>query len=981
VLLFYFSNIIGLHQIERISFANSVAIGVPSNFGIALEGSTPMRELSLGWSSNRRRDAGPRAAYRSSTPDNTRFAATAGRHSRLSESPLPHSIGIHTLFEHQANRTPTKNALICEEEVLSYAELNARANQLANYLRQHHKEKLSLVGICLPRSSGMVVAILGALKAGAAWLPLDPLHPRERKRLVLKDAGEPLLLTDSSMVREFSDYESRIVLMDSDWRRISSFSPSNPPNASAPSDLAYLIYTSGSTGRPKGVMVSHESLCHYVGAMRMPLSISERDVYLHTATVSFSSSVRQLFVPLMCGASVVIATGADIQQPQLLFKLIQNHRVTIIDIVPSYWRNCIDSLLALDVEDRTRLLQNNVRLVLSASEPLFSDLPMKWRYELGHPAELINMFGQTETTGIVTTYPIPLHDDDRVRMVPIGRPIANTGIYILDDQRRPVPAGAAGEIYVSGPSVGLGYLNLPEATAESFVPSPFPEITGPRLYKTGDLGCMGPDGALEFLSRVDDQVKVRGVRIEPSEVTVALRECPDLKDVIVVAREDELNVRRLVAYVVRNAGASPTASSLRQFLRDRLPEYMIPAAFVFLDTMPRLPSGKVNRLALPSPGQQRPESDRSFTMPRTTLEWHLVAIWQEVLSLDVVEITDNFFDIGGNSMTAFRLLAEIQKRLGRELPYSALHRAPSVELLAALLREDGISPSTTSLIPLQTQGTKPPFFWIHGEVSDAFLPRYLGSEQPIFGLIHQSSDGKPAKYKTVEDIASHYLDEMQTVQPDGPYFLGGYCFGGLVAIEIAHQLKAQGKSVELLVALEPSPLKKCGRSALVPTASPAVSSHPAGIRAEGLRHINNLKKLSFWQRIRYVSVRVRLKIAGRLRIFTSPVKEAMKKTVCDFCVRYNRALPVSVRSFYILHVYRQARSLYSLRTFPGVVELIVQESEDDSPESWNGLAHETVVHKVATTSHTQILRQPYLREWAVQLKVRLEAAQERSLKN
>ena len=394
-----------------------------------------------------------------------------------SDLKLPETIGVehrgvHQLFEEQVERIGNAIAVAIGNQMLTYSELNMRANQLADHLRGLGVKPGTLVALCVRRNLNMAIGILGILKAGGAWLPIDPLHPSARQQLVFKDADVPFLLTETSIAAELPEHQAKTVLLDDDWEAISRCSTSNFRNISSSSDLAYVMYTSGSTGQPKGVMITHANLCHYVRAMRGRLGIAENDTYLHTASIAFSSSVRQFMLPLTCGAAVVIATLDEVRQPLSLFEIVKQRRVTILDIVPSYWRSCIDALSNLDTLTRVALLDNDVRLVLTASERLLSDLPMRWRSELGQESQLINMFGRTETTGIVTTFRIPSNDQLDKSTVEIGGPIANTHIYLLDEKRRLVQVGAVGEIYVAGPTLSRGYLNRPESTAKSSYRTP-----------------------------------------------------------------------------------------------------------------------------------------------------------------------------------------------------------------------------------------------------------------------------------------------------------------------------------------------------------------------------------------------------------------------------------------------------------------------------------------------------------------------------
>ena len=432
-------------------------------------------------------------------------------------------------------------------------------------------------------------------------MPLDPAYPEEHVAFVLDDANVAVVVTEEGLRPRAGT--RKVVCLDAEADITDAESVRNPVSGATPSNLAYVLYTSGSTGKPKGVMITHANLTHYVHAMRATLGISADDRYLHTASFAFSSSVRQLAVPLSCGASVVLARSETIRDPQALFEVVKQERVSIIDLVPSHWRMCQQVLAGLAPASRAALLTNQLRLILSASEPLPSDLTREWAV-FRHGARLINMFGQTETTGIVTVYPIPSGDSDSTRVVPIGRPIPNTQAYVLDSSRQLVPIGVWGELYIGGAGVGLGYLNDPELTAERFVPDPFSSSAGARLYRTGDVVRYLPNGDLEFSGRVDHQMKVRGYRIEPGQIEAVVAQHPAWRE-SAVAIEEDAGEKRLVAYVVRNPRVPASTRELRDFLKQKLPDYMIPSRIVELPALPRTPNGKVNWAALGAGARRR----------------------------------------------------------------------------------------------------------------------------------------------------------------------------------------------------------------------------------------------------------------------------------------------------------------------------------------------------------------------------------------
>ena len=636
-------------------------------------------------------------------PDATQSALaqlTGARFEHLTERPFTR------LFEDQVARHPTKPAVVGEEERLTYAELNARANQLARHLRTLGVGRESVVGICIDRSLEMAVAVIGVLKAGAAYLPLDPEYPTERLAFMVEDARPALVVTKKDIAEHVSQAADRLVLLDHDWPAISQNANTNLTDGPEPDDLAYVIYTSGSTGTPKGVMITHGNLANYLGALNHELQISADDRYLHTASIAFSSSRRQLMLPLSQGATVVIASSNDRKDPLALFGLVKQRGVTVMDAVPSFWRNCTTILLALSDEERGQLLDNQLRLMLSASEPMLSDIPQTWMKRFGHAARHIHMFGQTETAGIVCLHRVADDPTDEVQAVPIGNPIANTEIYILDEQRRPCAVGEAGELFIGGAGVGRGYLKRPQLTAEKFIPHPFRKQKGARLYRTGDWARLTDDGQIEFAGRRDQQVKLRGFRIELGEVENALSRHPSVRESVVVARGESNEEKRLVAYFV-TSGAAPTVGELRDFLSAQLPEYAVPSAFMQLAALPLSANGKVNRLALPDVKGGRPQLSADFVAPRNEIEGRLATIWSEVLRLPRIGVNDNFFELGGHSLLAAQIVSRVRREFGIEIPLRAMFESPTVAQLAHGLLTPGAQHVDRSIKPAERNGRAP----------------------------------------------------------------------------------------------------------------------------------------------------------------------------------------------------------------------------------------------------------------------------------
>jgi natural product biosynthesis luciferase-like monooxygenase protein/amino acid adenylation domain-containing protein len=601
---------------------------------------------------------------------------------------------IHETIGERTRRAPHQLAVVCKGVSLTYAELDERAARLARRLVAAGVGPDSLVGLCTGRSVDMAVGILGVLKAGGAYVPIDPAYPPDRTAAILADSRVMALVTKYGLDDVLAWNDGPIVYVEDDLDAAGVELP-----AVRATDLAYVMYTSGSTGRPKGVMITHGNLASYVEAMAELLGIDEADRYLHTASIAFSSSVRQMMVPLARGATVVVAGRRHIRDPLALFEQVRAEAVTVIDLVPSYARNCIDALRRLPEDARAALLDNRLRLILSASEPLPPEVPTTWRAWLGTGVRFINMFGQTETTGIATLFPIPADFAERGPVVPVGRPIACTRIYILDAHGRPVPVGVPGEVHVAGATVGRGYLNQPELTEQQFPADPYSSRPGARMYRTGDRARLRPDGTLEFLGRRDRQVKIRGFRVELEEVEAALREQPLVRECVVMAREDAHGDRRLVAYVAGTHPALPVAP-LRAALKKRLVDSMVPSVFVGMAALPRLPNGKIDREALPEADFHEVERASDFVAPRTPVEEVLAGIWAEVLRVERVGATDNFFELGGHSLMATRVVSRVREALRVDLPLRVAFEAPTLELLAAQVEAARLAGTAAAAPPL-----------------------------------------------------------------------------------------------------------------------------------------------------------------------------------------------------------------------------------------------------------------------------------------
>ncbi len=611
---------------------------------------------------------------------------TDGDHRRLlvewnsTERPYA-SDSLLRLLEAQAERTPEAIAVMCGGQRLTYRELSRQSSQLAQALRRHGVGPDILVGLCVERSLAMLVGLLGILKAGGAYLPLDPTYPKDRVAYMLEDARVPVLLTQESLVGDLPPSQAHVLCLDRDWPVIARESTEAPRVAVDVESLAYVIYTSGSTGKPKGVMVCHRNVVNFLHSMIDELEPTAGDVVPAITSLSFDIAVLELFLPLLIGARIIVADRETAADGERLAAMLAESQATLVQATPATWK----MLLATDCfpHQGMRVLCGGEAFPLELAERFLDEGMNPW-----------NLYGPTETTVWSAIHRVTQAQG----AVPLGRPIANTQMYLLDRGFRPVPIGTPGELYIGGSGVTRGYLNRPDLTAERFIPDPFSSTPGGRLYKTGDLACYRADGTLDYLGRLDHQVKIRGFRIELGEIETRLARHPKVRDAVVVAREDQPGDRRLAAYVVGHDPV-PTSSELSQFLLEALPEYMMPSVFVFMPALPLTPNNKVDRKALPRPDIERPSSSAAAA-PRTATEEIIAAIWSEVLGLSPVGAKDRFFDLGGHSLLATQIMTRVRSTFQVEVPLRALFEGPTVTALAKAVEAARLKPGTAEATPL-----------------------------------------------------------------------------------------------------------------------------------------------------------------------------------------------------------------------------------------------------------------------------------------
>ena len=699
----------------------------------------------------------------------------------------------HELFEQQAARTPDAVALVAAGVELTYRALDERAERVASLLVARGVGRGSIVGLFATRSPEQVAALLGILKAGAAYVPLDPAHPVRRLRFVLDDTGTRVVLAPGSLLTGILGWlPGGVEALALDGELSEPREPARERPAVGPDDPAYVIPTSGSTGEPKAVVGLHRGIVNRLRWQWDAMPWEPGEVASHQANAVFVDAVAELLAPLCAGVPTVLVPQSDTTDPHALVRTLAGARVTRLLMVPSY----LNTVLEVVPDLGTRL--PDVRHWTLSGERLTGRLAARLLEQFPR-ATLWNLYGSTELAGDATVHEVRAGEVDPLADVPIGRPISNTRCHVLDRWRQPVPPGLPGELHVEGACVAAGYLGRSELTAERFVSAP----SGARLFATGDRVRQRPDGVLEFLGRRDDQLTLRGFRIEPGEVEAALAEHRRVRRAVVVAAGE-----RLVAYVVpeRGPGEGPASGvdlsgELQAFLRERLPAFMVPGAFVALDEIPRTSSGKVDRGALPAPPPRTDEGGG----PRDPLELQLAQIWERVLGVEGVGIDDDFFELGGHSLLALQLIDRVARVLELQLSPATLFTAPTIRRLAAALREAGWAARWSALVPVQPEGTRPGFFCVPpsaGVLEFRELGRRFTKQRPLYGFEHRGLRGDDDPDTSIPEMAARYVAEMRALQPEGPYHLGGHSFGGAVALEMAQQLIAAGAEVGALIILD-----------------------------------------------------------------------------------------------------------------------------------------------------------------------------------
>ena len=900
----------------------------------------------------------------------------------------PRNLCVHELFEAQAAEHPKAIAVLCGREQLSYRELNCRANQLARHLRQAGVKPRGTVGLCLERSLEMLVGMLGILKAGAAYAPLEPGLPRERLTFMLEDLQLSSVVTRSDLAERLTQAlpaqsPPRLLCLDTHGETLARHSRETLLSGVHAEDVAYISFTSGSTGRPKGVCLPHRGIVRLVKDSRA-FHFGPKEVFLQTGPISFDASLFEIWGALLNGARLVLAPP---HLPSLAeyAALMHKHRVTTAWFTTGLFNQL--------VEHHPEALVH-LRQLVTGGDVLSPPHAQKALHYLGQ-GRLFNGYGPTENGTFSTTYCVPPQLDAR-RSLPIGRPISNSQCYLLDEHLQPVPIGVPGELYVGGDGLALGYLNRPELTAQRFIPHPF--LPGARLYRTGDLARYRNDGNLEFLGRIDGQVKIRGFRVEPGEIEAVLLRHPAVRQCAVTTHTNAAGEKQLAAYIVTHAesGAAASAPAPRrdashrvpesigarwnpslpweEFLRSHLPDYMLPTWFATLPALPLSPTGKVDRRALPPPQAARSPKDGGGRDPRDETERRLQQLWQNILNVGPLGLRDKFFALGGHSLLAVRLVAEVEKSFGQKLRVSDVFQHPTIEQFARLLRQGKAPRNDSAIVEIKPDGRRAPLFLVHGAGGGMFwgyanLARHLEPEQPVFAFKSRGLDGL-AEFTTIETMAEAYLAELRAFQPQGPYYLGGYCFGGVVAYEMARRLQAQRQRVALLALINSGAPNS---SYATFQWSPACAGRFALNLSRRLFHFATCPRGKLFGYLRWKGAIVCNRLCGRLQ---SGAARRLHNNVDDWL----DLTQFSTDQRQVWHTHIRALEHYNPQPYTGALNLFRSPVHGlycsyDPKCGWADYAQAGVCLKLIPGAHETIMEEPGVRRLAAELQRALTQAQ------
>ena len=884
---------------------------------------------------------------------------------------------VTTMFTSWVNRIPEHSVLRQGSRTWNYGELGKSAQALARVMLSQGVQRGDVIAVFGTRSFGLIASMNAVLLSGGVLLTLGAKLPsdtfggiRQRQLLMLKEAKAKYILhIDSQYPEDKEIYKSLITIcVNPDTGEAINSAQDNSKAINLPEitgdDPAYIFFTSGTTGVPKGVLGCHKGMAHFLNWQRQTFEINQQDRVAQLTGLSFDVVLRDIFLPLTSGATLCLPEEGDNLEPTKILNYLEYEQISVLHTVPSLAQSWLANV-PLGVYLR------NLRWLFFAGEPLKETLVCRWRDAFPESGEIVNLYGPTETTLAKCYYKIPVECTPGIQ--PVGLPLPETQALVLTPNNQLCGIGEPGEIVIRTPFCTLGYINAQQENRSRFVKNLFRNDERDWLYYTGDRGCYRPDGSLEILGRRDHQVKIRGIRIEPGEIETVLAQHPHVLQTVVIAREDVPGDKRLVAYIIPNQDWASTISDIRSFLLTKLPQYMIPSAFVLLDTMPLTPNGKVDRRALPAPDLSRQELEATFVAPRNEVERQLIKIWEEILGVQPIGVKDNFFEIGGHSILAVKLFWQIEKTFNKNLPLAILFQSGTVEALAKIICQKDLAVNKalvntldksrttwSSLVEVQPNGSKPPFFCIHGLGGEVLcfreLALHLGSDQPFYGLQPQGLDGKHPFHTRVEDMATYYIQEIQTLQPNGPYFLGGYSFGGVVALEMARQLQEQGEQVAILVMLD--------------SCRPGYSWRASFLKRVFL-HLNNIVQKGpayLWQRA----------------VRWSYWRKSHLQNTYDRYLEVALDLPVTDKHLKIIDVNTQAVREYIFPVYPG--QAILMRTEDQNRDEAIGTQYDPQfgwgevvaggldIHYVPG-SHLGLLNEPHVQVLAERLRNCLIQAQ------
>ena len=885
------------------------------------------------------------------TPASRKTATIKGKQQKIPAQTL------HQLFEEQVKKNP--HAIAIEDSgtgALTYTQLNEKSDYLAKILVQMGIGPESFVGISVNRSLDMAIGLLGILKAGGAYVPLDPNYPRDRLDFIVQDTSMPLILAQQDTLKSLTIPDTVTVILLDDNLSIHGHCTSEtiaaPQATATPHNPAYVLYTSGSTGKPKGVVVEHQNVANYAMAAIESYGITACDRIMQFFSLNFDGSVEELFPPWLAGSTVILRTEEISSSIDLFLDFIRTRQISMVSLPTAYWHEWVHAM-----EKTSHDIPPCLKTVIVGGEAVSNAAYQDWKKQTWDQIKWFNSYGPTECTVVATIFSPEAQEN--VDKIPIGIPIANTEIHVVDTNLNPVARGESGELLIGGAGVARGYLNREDLTSKAFIKNPF----GPgRLYRTGDRVTLTPDGQLLFEGRMDDQIKISGFRIEPGEIEAILETHPMVSAALVTGRRDMGSQNLLVAYITM-IQPYPTKAKLRAFLQERVPAHMVPSAFQILETFPLTPNGKVDRQALPDPLFQAPLTGNEFQSPVSIMEHTLVDIWEKVLDLQRIGVTDSFFDLGGNSLLAVRLCTEMEARIQQKGLLPRLFKYPTVRRFAESL-ENALPMDTTpsSLISIQSGQNTHPLFFVHvlghGLRFCRPLIHCLGSDLTVYGLSVHFVGNPLSVRNSVEKLASIYIQDMQRIQPKGPYQLAGVSFGGMVAYEMTRQLKSKGESVHVLALLDtvaPDAIQEgnLGKRLLI---------HWAHLRDQGMGYIVEKFKWRYRRYQRYLQI-IQYRLMTLYLKFYKITGLPLTKTLTDIAARNDN---------------RDADKGYNLRAmdqdillFKSMERTLGVSAELDPKLGWTPFVKgELRVYEVPS-SHLGMLEEPHVKVLADQLRPHL----------